>query len=91
MARVRGSKIFEDEPSGRRRLGRPILRWVDGVESHLKTMVVRRWRNVVNIEKNGCELCGRAGHCMGLWYIGCDGVRLTLRTAASTGLLFIPE
>jgi hypothetical protein len=49
MARERGCKMFEDEPSGRRRLGRTILRWVDGVESHLKTMVVRRWRNIVKI------------------------------------------
>jgi hypothetical protein len=47
MTRERGVKrIFEDKPGGRRRAGRPRLRWVDGVENDLRTMGVKRWRNV---------------------------------------------
>jgi hypothetical protein len=47
MARERGVKrIFEDKPGSRRRVGRPRLRWVDGVKNDLRTMGVKRWRNV---------------------------------------------
>jgi hypothetical protein len=47
MTRERGVKrIFEDKPGGRRRVGRPRLRWVDGVESDLRTMRVKIWRNI---------------------------------------------
>jgi hypothetical protein len=62
MARERGVKrIFEDKPGGRRRVGRPRLRWVDGVENDIRTMRVKRWRNVA---KSGGELW-RPGHCTG--------------------------
>jgi hypothetical protein len=47
MARNRGVKrIFEDKPCGRRRVGRPRLRWTDGVENDVRVMGVKRWRNV---------------------------------------------
>jgi hypothetical protein len=47
MTRERGVKrIFEDKPGGRRRVGRPRLRWTDGVENDLRIMGVKRRRNV---------------------------------------------
>jgi hypothetical protein len=47
MAREKGIKrIFEDKPGGRRRVGRLRLRWMDGVECDLRTMGVKRWRNL---------------------------------------------
>jgi hypothetical protein len=39
-------RIFEDKPGGRWRVGRPSSRWMNGVESDLRTMEVKSWRNI---------------------------------------------
>jgi len=37
-------KITLDKPKGRRRAGRPNLRWMDGVMRDAERLVVRNWR-----------------------------------------------
>jgi hypothetical protein len=36
--------IFNAKPEGRRRVGRPRLRWLGGVEGDIKSLGVKRWR-----------------------------------------------
>jgi hypothetical protein len=54
VARMEGERmvkrVFLGNPGGRRKPGRPKLRWLDCFEDDLKTLRVRRWRKVV---KNG--------------------------------------
>jgi hypothetical protein len=38
------NKMFLGKPEGRRKAGRPKLRWLDCIENALKSMGVKRWR-----------------------------------------------
>jgi hypothetical protein len=38
-------KLLEGEPGGGRKERRPRLRWIDGVESDLRNVGVKRWRS----------------------------------------------
>jgi hypothetical protein len=40
-------KILDDKPGGKRRRGRPRIRWLDDVEVDLRIMGVKRWRTKV--------------------------------------------
>jgi hypothetical protein len=37
-------QLFNGKPGGRRRTGRPRLRWLDDVEADWRTMGIKRWR-----------------------------------------------
>jgi hypothetical protein len=37
-------KVFLGKPDGRRKAGRPKLRWLDCIENDLQLMGVKRWR-----------------------------------------------
>jgi hypothetical protein len=37
-------KVFRGKPDGRRKAGRPKLRWLDFTENGLKSLGVKRWR-----------------------------------------------
>jgi hypothetical protein len=37
-------RLFDGKAGGRRRVGRPRLRWLDDVEVDLRTMGIKRWR-----------------------------------------------
>jgi hypothetical protein len=37
-------KIFDSKTEGRRKVGRPRLKWLDDVENDLRLMKIKRWR-----------------------------------------------
>src|ERR1700744_5423160 len=38
--------LFQNNPEGRREVGRPKMRWIEGVESDLRALGVRYWQSV---------------------------------------------
>jgi hypothetical protein len=40
-------KIFSTKPDGARRVGRPKLRWEDGVDQNMRILGVKNWKKVV--------------------------------------------
>ena len=39
-------KIFNAKPDGVRRVGRPKLRWEDGVDQDMRILEVKNWKSV---------------------------------------------
>jgi hypothetical protein len=52
-------KVFLGKPDGRRKAGRPKLRWLDCIENGLKMMGVKRWRK--NARRQNCMCCHSEG------------------------------
>ncbi|PSN34620.1 hypothetical protein C0J52_24196, partial [Blattella germanica] len=48
-------KIMETKPEGRRKAGRPNLRWMDGILQDVKSLRLKNWWMVARIEKPGEE------------------------------------
>ncbi|GFU66479.1 uncharacterized protein TNCV_3807221 [Trichonephila clavipes] len=42
-------KVFNAQPIGTRRKGRPNLRWIDGQEKELLVLGIRNWRALADI------------------------------------------
>jgi len=40
------SKLFKTNPDGIRRVGRPKLRWEDGVDEDMRILEVKNWKKV---------------------------------------------
>jgi hypothetical protein len=59
-------KVFVGKPYGRRKAGRPKLRWLDCIENDLKSMGVKRWREKAE------DIC--------MWYRCEGGTGYTVRT-----------
>jgi hypothetical protein len=36
--------MFESKPKGKRRMGKPRMRWLEGVEKDIRERKVERWR-----------------------------------------------
>ncbi|GFW13072.1 uncharacterized protein TNCV_3330041 [Trichonephila clavipes] len=41
-------KVFNAQPIGSRRMGRPNLRWIDGLEKDLLALRTKNWRTLVD-------------------------------------------
>ena len=47
-------KIFITKPDGVRRVGRPKLRWENGVDQDMRTLEVKNWKNVA-LDRRMCK------------------------------------
>jgi hypothetical protein len=59
-------KITLDKPEGRRRVGRPNLRWMDGVMRDAERLEVRNWRSKAKDRVGWRRLLGSAKTLYGL-------------------------
>ena len=63
-------KITLDKPKGRRRAGRPNLRWIDGVTKEAENLGVRNWRARVRDRDEWRRLLESAKTLHGLYRLG---------------------
>jgi len=61
-------KIFTQELEGTRRMGRPRKRWEEEVETDLKVLGVRRWRELVADGKEWKDIVRHAKAHSELWW-----------------------
>jgi len=63
-------KITLDKSEGRRRAGRPNLRWIDGVTKDAEKLGVRNWRARARDRDDWRRLLKLAKTLHGLWRLG---------------------
>jgi hypothetical protein len=51
--------VLNAKPEGKGAVGRPRLRWVDGVEADIKALGIKRWINKAQDKKSGRQIYGR--------------------------------
>jgi hypothetical protein len=55
--------VFDTRPEGTRKIGRPKLRWKDGVIQDIRVLGVKNWRNVAMDREDWWKLLKKArGH-----------------------------
>jgi hypothetical protein len=59
-------KIFSTKPDGVRRVGRPRLRWEDGVDQDMRTLEVKNWKKVALNRDEWAKLLKKARAHQGL-------------------------
>jgi hypothetical protein len=59
-------KIFSTKPDGTRSVGRPKLRWEDGVAQDMRILGVKRWKNVALNRDGWAKLLKKARVHQGL-------------------------
>jgi hypothetical protein len=60
------NKVFNTKPIGTRNIGRPKLRWEDHVILDIKTLGVKKWRNVAMEKESWQKLLRKARAHVGL-------------------------
>jgi hypothetical protein len=58
--------VFDTRPEGTRKIGRPKLRWEDGVIQDIRVLGVKNWRNVAMDREDWRKLLKRARAHTGL-------------------------
>ena len=54
------STLFRNNPVGRRGVGRPRTRWIDGIQTDLHAMRIRNWQNEAQDRSNWNEILEQA-------------------------------
>jgi hypothetical protein len=58
-------KIFNTKPDGARSVGRPKLRWEDGVDQDIRILGVKNWKRVALNRDEWAQLLRRPGPTRG--------------------------
>jgi hypothetical protein len=56
--------IYSWKPISRRPIGRPKIRWEDGIRKDIQKLKVPNWKNLVQIEEDGRNLLRRPKLCI---------------------------
>jgi hypothetical protein len=63
-------RVFEGQPGGRRKIGRPRKRWLDDIEEDLRLMKMKKWRNKATEREIWAKIVWEAKDLHGLQHQG---------------------